>query len=418
MINAEPKTILCADDDPDMHALYQRFLEKRGYNVVTCESGDEVLESFDTTPSDLVILDLNMPGMNGMDTLEQLRRRLDAFNIPVIIVSGEDSEESILDGLSSGADEYIVKPFKSSELLAKVAIALKKKQATASSDLGLALGSRFAGRYELQEKIGTGGFSLVYRALDTGDDPSSEVALKVFDLPPSRRNDRNFMSQFLREAYEHSKLDHPNIIKLTDFGQVGGVYFMAMEFIHGHSLDQAVRQDGPMDDHTSTYIAYQMSKALQYMLDQNIVHRDIKPANIMLTNDADVKLLDFGLAKKPNEHTLSINDEFKGTPQFVSPEYIRDDPLDIRSDIYALGGTLYYLVAGFPPMQGKSTLDILRAHLNTPPIPLLDVVPELNPVFCDLIERMLAKSPDDRPMPEDIRKEARALLSTWEEEEA
>jgi CheY-like chemotaxis protein len=410
-MSTDGKLIICADDDLDMHALYRRFLEKRGYRVVCCENGEAVLAALDAEPAHLVILDLNMPGMSGMDTLEQLRKRLDAFNVPVIIVSAEDSEESIVDGLSCGADEYIVKPFKSSELLAKVAIALRKKQASAANDLGLALGSRFAGRYELRYKVGTGGFSTVYNALDTNADPPIPVALKVFDLPPSRRNDRQFMSVFLREAYEHSRLDHPNITKLHDFGQLGGVYFMAMEFIHGRSLEDLVSHEGPLNEFRAAFVCYQMSKALGYMSEQGIIHRDIKPANIMLTAEGEVKLLDFGLAKKQSEHTLSLNDEFKGTPQFVSPEYIRDDPLDIRSDVYSLGGTIYYLLTGLAPMRGTSTLEILKQHLTERPLPLRAVDERFSVEFSDLVERMLEKQPEDRPPIAEIMRVSRAVLT-------
>ncbi len=141
--------------------------------------GNEVLKVFDQAPVDLVILDLNMPGMSGMDTLMQLTKRLDAFNVPVLIVSAEDSEESIHDGLSSGASEYIIKPFKSAELLAKVRIALKKRDAREVSDMGMALGSRFAGRYLIQDRIGSGGFSTVFRAVDTHSEEEETVALKI-----------------------------------------------------------------------------------------------------------------------------------------------------------------------------------------------------------------------------------------------
>ncbi len=413
----EPRAIriLCADDDPDMHTLYRRFLQKRGYEVMCCDDGSQVVDAFAQHPSDLIILDLNMPGMSGMDALELMRRRLDAFSVPIIIVSAEDSEETIVDGLSSGADEFIVKPFKSSELLAKVAIALRKRKSVGSSDMGMALGSRFAGRYELLDRAGQGGFSTVYRALDTHAAEPLLIALKIFDLPAAKRNDRQFMSAFLREAYEHSKLHHPHIISLYDFGQVSGFYFMAMEYVNGETLEGYLREHETLDEYRASFVCYQMAQALLYLSEQGLVHRDIKPANIMLTPDGDIKLLDFGLAKKPNEHTVSLDDEFRGTPQFVSPEYIRDEPLTIASDVYSLGCSLYYLASGLSPMPGGSTLDILRAHLHETPIPLAQVCAELSPAFAALIDSMLEKDPYDRPDLPTILTTCRELLTHWQE---
>ena len=378
--------------------------------------GNEVLKVFDQAPVDLVILDLNMPGMSGMDTLMQLTKRLDAFNVPVLIVSAEDSEESIHDGLSSGASEYIIKPFKSAELLAKVRIALKKRDAREVSDMGMALGSRFAGRYLIQDRIGSGGFSTVFRAVDTHSEEEETVALKIFDLPPSKRNDHNFVSSFLREAYEHSKLRHPNIVELKDFGQIDGYYFLVMEFINGQTLEDFIKENGLLDEYHAAYICYEMVNAIEFMSQNSIVHRDIKPGNVILTVDGEVKLLDFGLAKKESENTLSIGDEFKGTPQFVSPEYIRDDPLDFRSDIYALGGTLYYLSCGKPPIEAKSAIETLRAHLYNDFIRMEMRQPDFDHDFCLLINSMLAKEANERPSLKDMRTICYKSLSRWRED--
>jgi DNA-binding response OmpR family regulator len=405
-------SIICADDDPDMQAMYSHILKKRNYEVRFCASGEEVITAFEERPADLVILDMNMPGMTGLNTTEALRKGLDSFQVPIIIVSANDSEATIVQGLSMGADEYIVKPFKASELLAKIAVALQKRGSANVQDMGLSLGSKFAGRYEIQRKIGAGGFSTVYYSHDTHTAPPKETALKVYDLPPSKRNDRQFLSNFLREAYEHSKLTHPNIIKLFDFGQTGGYYFLAMEYVPGQTLDEVVRLQGALGETHVALIGYEVAKALRYMDENRIIHRDIKPANIMITANGDVKVLDFGLAKKQEEGTLSIKDEFRGTPQFVSPEYILGDAnLDIRTDIYSLGATLYFAATNVRPFSGNATIEILNNHFREIPPAIKLVNQEYSETFSDLVDRMLARDRNQRPTLDEILHTLRIHLS-------
>ena len=404
-------SIICADDDPDMQAIYSHILKRREYEVRYCSSGEEVLQAFDQRPADLVILDMNMPGMSGLHTTEALRKRLDSFNTPIIIVSANDSEQAIVDGLSLGADEYIVKPFKAPELLAKISVALKKRGSAAVQDMGLQLGSRFAGRYEIARRIGAGGFSTVYYARDTSKEPALEIALKVYDLPPSKRNDRQFLSSFLREAYEHSKLNFDNIIKLHDFGQSGGNYYLAMEYVDGKTVDELVRTRGALDSVFVALIGHEVAKALRYLSEHRIVHRDIKPANIMITRNADVKVLDFGLAKQQQEGTLSVQDEFRGTPQFVSPEYIMGcQDLDSRSDVYSLGATLYYAAANLRPFSGNSTIEILNNHFRETPLAPHLVNPKTEETLSKLIMRMLSKDREDRPAPVELIQELRRCM--------
>ena len=390
-------SIIIADDDPDMLAMYQHILNGRDYDTRYCTDGDEVLTAYEEEPADLVILDVNMPGKDGLDTTEELRKRLDSYNVPIIIVSANDSEQAIVRGLSYGADEYIVKPFKPPELLAKISIALKKR-GTATHELGLAPGGRFAGKYEIAKKVGAGGFSSVFLASDMRQEPPTDVALKVYDLPPSKRDDQQYVRLFLREAYEHSRLDHKNITKLRDFGQSGGLYYLAMEFLHGKTLDQVVKTKKALPEQFVALIGHEVAMALRYMSKHEVVHRDIKPANIMITADGDCKVLDFGLAKREKEDTLSINDEFRGTPQFVSPEYIRGaDDLDIASDIYSLGATLYFAATNARPFSGDSTVEILNSHFEEVPAAANTKAPALTDEFCLLLDHMMAREREDRP---------------------
>ena len=407
-----PASIICADDEQSMHLIYKAILKERDYDVRFCVTGAEVLAAVDEAPADLVILDVGMPEMNGIEACRELRQREDTYDLPIIIVSASDSEETIEEGLGSGADEYLIKPIKEPELLAKVAVTLERRRRTAPDEAPvLRVGDLFAGRYLIMGRLGAGGFSTVYDAEYTVQEPALRVALKIFDLPPSKAGDRQFMSLFLREAFEHSRLDHPNIAKLYDFGQAAGQYFLAMEYLAGESLAEVIEKHGALAEKYLAFIGYEMARALRYMEDPQVVHRDISPANIMITGAGDVKLLDFGMAKRRRDHTLSLEDEIRCTPECVSPEYIlgRED-IDGRSDLFSLGAVLFIAATNHMPVYGETALEMLQNKLeDIPPL-----VQQLNPAyssdFSDLIAAMLQKDPDDRPPIRDVLAVLRDLV--------
>ena len=397
------KSILCADDEVTIQRILQRILEARGYEVRLAANGAEVLRLFAENPADLVLLDVAMPVMNGIDCCKELRKRPESYDVPIIMVSGIGNEETITQGLVTGADDYILKPFQPEEILAKVAVALKKREAFTANDMGLAVGTRFVGRYDMHGKITSGGFSTLFLATDVSRQPPVQVALKIFDLPVSKRNDSRFISLFLREAYELAKLDHPNIVKLHEFGQNGHFYFLALEYLKGEAIDKKVTRDGPMTSAQASRAGYDVAKALQYLNLHRMVHRDVKPANVFITEAGVAKLVDFGLAKQQDESTLSLSDEFRGTPAFVSPEYILGDrQVDIRSDIYSLGVTLYYAVTSVILFAGTNAMEILNKHFQVVPPSIQQFDPNVNPKFSALIDQMLIKDRDHRPSIDEV----------------
>ena len=392
------KRIICADDETTIQRILQRILENRGYEVQLCTNGQEVLDAFTEHPADLVMLDVSMPVMSGLECCKALRCRPESYDVPIIIVSGIGNEATITDGLSCGADDYILKPFQPEEILAKVAVALKKREAQTARDLGMAIGSRFVGRYDITGKLNSGGFSSIFHAVDVSTQPPCEVALKVFDLPLSKRSDSRFISLFLREAYELAKLEHPNIVKLHEFGQSGHFYFLALEYLKGEAIDKKVTRDGPMAADDVIRAGHDIAKALQYLHRHHMVHRDVKPANIFLTEEGVTKLVDFGLAKQQDESTLSLTDEFRGTPAFVSPEYILGGTdVDIRSDIYSLGVSLYYAITTIILFAGKNAMEILNKHFQVVAPSVRQFDPTINEDFSNLIDEMMAKEREKRP---------------------
>ena len=388
--------IICADDDPLVRSIYKRVLPSTGNQVDVFADGDEALGAFSLCPADMMVLDVAMSRVSGLEVCAEIRRRPENAKVALLLVSSRDSEAAIIEGLSHGADDYVVKPVRIPELVAKVTMALRKKQLEVEMESGIRIGSVFAGKYEILRKIGTGGSSRVYAAKNIAAKASTEVALKIYDLPLAKRDDDSFQRRFLREAYEHSRLKHPNIAEFYDFGQYHGDYYMAMEYVEGRSLRDVVEDNGPLPMWELRQLADSILSAIEYLDQQDLIHRDIKPENIMAVIGG-YKLLDFGLARTRHDQTLSLNDEFQCTPGFVSPEYIRGTELDSACDLYSLGLTLWYCATGRLPIPGLEILETLQNQLDVLPPPLYRECPQLPKSFCKLVDHMVKKKPAARP---------------------
>lgn len=255
------------------------------------------------------------------------------------------------------------------------------------------IGDTFANRYKILSELGQGGNSCVYYALDQLKEPPLEIALKIC-LP--LKGDKQFMPRFLREAFQLSKLEHPNIMKLIDFGNDGGIYFMATEFIKGKSLKDYLDKS-PIAEESAVVIASEMTKAFLYMEDMGVIHRDVKPDNILISSNDDVILVDFGLSKEVGDKTLSQKDELFGTPNYLSPEAISNNGrISIKTDIYSLGMTLFYAVSGQLPFNSSSPVETARRQLTETPPYLRDLVPAITSEFADMVASMILKDPEER----------------------
>jgi tetratricopeptide (TPR) repeat protein/serine/threonine protein kinase len=276
-------------------------------------------------------------------------------------------------------------------------------------------------------ELGRGGMGVTYKAFDTR--LRRPVVLKV--IRDGLLNDDTASRRFLREARSAARIQHPNIATVFDQGQQGDTFFYAMEFIEGETLQSLIKRVEKLPPTMALEITLQVTKALQAAWGEKVIHRDIKPANIMLVkdklggDDLLVKLIDFGLAKaavsaggaggEVDAAVTTVNDAgltagFVGTPHFASPEQIEPTgELDIRSDIYSLGVTLWYALRGSPPFGGTSFVRVAAQHLSKPPpFEELQDAPE---AVIKLLTRMLAKDRDDRPAdPTELRREIEAAL--------
>lgn len=251
------------------------------------------------------------------------------------------------------------------------------------------------GPYHLLAKLGEGGMGAVYQARDlrTGE----YVALKV--LPRSKARDPEFLARFEAEARAIFELDHPNIVKAVGMGEADGYHYLALEYIEGRDVYDILEEKGRIPEQEALSIIIQITQALEHAYEENVVHRDIKPGNILVDKHGLAKLTDFGLAldrERLMGGRITEGTEALGTPFYLSPEQARGEKdIDIRSDIYSLGATLYEMVTGHPPFEG-SPAEVLSKHLSQQIPSPRDIDRTLSPGLCHIIEKMMAKRREDR----------------------
>ncbi len=261
----------------------------------------------------------------------------------------------------------------------------------------------FLERYKLLNELGKGGMSSVYLAEHTG--MHLPVAIKV--LPVKRVGEKSFLDRFKREAKASFKLRHSHIAGATAFEHTGDLWYIVLDYIEGEDLHQKVKKSGPLPVRDAVEYIRQAACGLQYAHEEGFVHRDIKPANLMLDTKGTVKILDLGLALGADDDedgglTQQHGEKVLGTADYLAPEQSKDShSADPRSDIYALGCTLYYLIVGKAPFAKGSVIERIKAHWNEPapnPLDELEKPPaDLDSALIDLYFRMMEKHPDARP---------------------
>lgn len=270
-------------------------------------------------------------------------------------------------------------------------------------------GAIIRGKYRILSKVGQGGMGAVYKAYHV---LFGELrALKVIN--PELLSDELFVKRFKQEAVIARKLDHPNAVRVDDIDESeDGRPFMVMEFIEGESLKNRIQARGPLPVPVVCSIVKQVASALDAAHHLGMIHRDIKPANIVLVQTPkgeQAKVLDFGIAKfreahlaETGEMTLTGTGVVIGTPQYMSPEQAmgrRSGELDGRSDLYSLGVVMYQMLTGELPFKADTTMELLMAHINTPPRPILEARPDLqiSPALAGIVMKCLEKKPELRP---------------------
>src|SRR5580658_6839920 len=253
------------------------------------------------------------------------------------------------------------------------------------------------GRYEILAELGRGAMGVVYKARDPKI--NRVVAVKTVSLTGQPLEaELEYRERFFREAEAAGRLSHPGIVTIFDVGEEPETRapYIVMEFVRGQSLDKLLsREDRKLPADTALKLAHELAEALDCAHGQGVVHRDLKPANILITEDGHAKIADFGVAKL-NLANFTLAGRTLGTPAYMSPEQLRGDAVDGRSDLFSLGVVLYTVLTGYRPFQGNSAATVSFKVVNRDPVPASVLDTDLPPGLDYIIARAMAKDPSQR----------------------
>ena len=468
--------ILVVDDIEDNRAVLERRLRRQGHDVVCAAGGHAALAMLGRETFDLVLLDVMMPDLDGLEVLERVKSAPATRDIPVIMISALDDVASIVRGIERGAEDYLSKPFDPVLLRARVGACLEKKRlrdaeleylrevgrvieaATAveagryesgalaqvarrGDELGrlarvfdgmanqvrarearlreqvealrreigavrdtprdsahrdppaLAAGELFANRFEIAEEIGAGGMGMVYRALDR--ELGEQVALKI--LRSELVSDAASVERFKREIRLARHISSKHVVRTYDIGERDGVYFLTMEYVHGITVRELLHTRGRLGVAPTLAIACQLAYSLAAAHEQGVVHRDIKPENLLLDASGVLKVMDFGVARPTGAASgLTEVGLLVGTPSYMAPEQLFGEAFDQRADLYAAGVVLFECLTGRLPFEANSPVALIARVLRDPAPAPASLDPEIPAGVSEVVQRLLAKDPDDR----------------------
>jgi serine/threonine-protein kinase len=392
---------LIVDDDAALLRIHARALTNRGYRVETAPDGRAATQALEKGGFDVILSDIDMPTMNGIELLQRVRAH--DPDVPVILITGAPSLETAVKAVELGAMRYLVKPV-SLQVLLKVtddAVQLHRV-ARARRQRGLILGNNVDGRYNLRRDLGRGAEGLVFEAVHafTG----RPVALKVVSPDVRKSHLPELRARLLREARALARVRHPGVVEVLDGGVLDdGTPYLVMERLDGRSLEGLLTTRGKLSSDETVAMALQVCDALEAVHAAGVVHRDLKPANLLIVRDREgkerVKLVDFGIAwvnergdDKP-EKVTSVG-ELIGTAAYMAPEQLCALPdVDARADVYALGTTMFECLEGRVPYAGPYPRILLEVSAEGPP-PALS--PPVNAQLAAVVARALAKKREDR----------------------
>ena len=270
------------------------------------------------------------------------------------------------------------------------------------------------GAYRVEGTIGSGSMGEVFRGIDTG--LNRKVAIKL--LSEKHRDSPELRQRFVREGRAVAAISHPNVVQVFATGSFDDRPYIAMELLDGADLGSIVESHGPLDALAATHAALDAAHGLAAAARAGLIHRDVKPSNLVRLSDGHVKVTDFGLAKPVDpgsEPALTAMGVVVGTPDYIAPEQARGEAIDERVDIYALGGTLYFLLTGAPPYRtGKpgddKYLKVVARHLRNPPPDARQANPACDRELAELARSMMAKKPAERPSYDELTARLSALL--------
>jgi serine/threonine protein kinase/CheY-like chemotaxis protein len=442
--------ILVVDDVAVNRQVLSILLRKAGYQPLTAFSAEHALQQIAFRVPDLIMLDIRMPGTDGYALCRRLRAEPSTAKVPIIFLSALDEAGDKVKAFESGGADYVTKPFQAPEVLARVAhqlkiarlqrdlerdkaellrmnellVAAQRKTAMVFNSLSELLpGLVLDGKYRIEERIGSGGFGVVYRARHLGLERA--VALKVF-RPPVGAGGSDALSRFQLEGISACRVSHPNAVTVLDSAvSTQGIPYLVMELLDGHTLYFEIVRKRQLSVRRCLQIGIPLCDVLVAAHAAGIIHRDIKPENVMLHRGAGgevVKVLDFGLAKLLGAEPPSVapvvtgQNDLVGTPVYIAPERLEGKEYDGRTDVYSVGIMLYEMLAGQVPFadRNESFLKIIYNHLHAEPAPLRVHRSDLSAAMEAVVMRALTRNPLRRPTAQQLRDELLALAQVVE----
>ena len=436
-----PARLLVVDDNEDNRDMLARRLRKRGFEVDVAEDGRSALVQIEQSQYDLIVLDVMMPDMSGLDVLTAIRSKRSRVELPVLMATAKTESQDVVDALERGANDYVTKPLDFPVVLARINAQLRTRQETPRPDatvlpsnMRAEPGTVLDGRYRVESVLGEGAFAIVFEAtqLSTGQ----RVAVKV--LHASRADDRESVDRrrFEREMRIIGKLQHPNVVRLVDFGVLDArvridsagwsadgtetgtpaaglarprlmsrsLPYLVMEHLDGETLQQLLKREGALSSEIAVDMILPVLSAVAAAHEAGVLHRDLKPPNIFvvrgLGGQREPKVLDFGIAKPLDEHasvlTMNQTASVLGTPEYMAPEQLREtrEP-DARTDVYALGCILYELLAGERAFKARSYIELLQMVSTGQVVPLRDRI-TVQPELERIVGRAMHLDPESR----------------------
>jgi eukaryotic-like serine/threonine-protein kinase len=406
---SDDNLILIVDDDAENRTLLTRYLGKKGYQTAAVNNGLEALDFCEKNHVDLVLLDMMMPELNGLDTLYRLRARGDA--VPVIMATAKTASKDMVEALDVGADDYITKPFDLAVLAARIEARLRIRKRIAEQPMpSFETGGIIDGRYQLKDIVGRGSFGVVYKARHLALE--QDVAIKLLHAPRAAMapfnaaGDRNNstegapVDELRAEGVRACKVQHENAVRVIDVGETHGVSFLVMEFLEGPTVDNLLQAQGRVPLATVVPITATVLDVLAHAHSKRIVHRDVKPANVLMHGPQRiVKVLDFGVARLLDSNSQDTGRLILGSPAYLSPERIRGHAYDGRADVYATGVMLYELLTGQLPFSSDNgdLVAVALKHLKEIAVLPSKINPKLTPAVDAVVMRLLAKDAAMRP---------------------
>jgi len=255
------------------------------------------------------------------------------------------------------------------------------------------VGEVLADRYELEELVGTGGMSSVFRAHDRLLD--RKVALKILHLQFS--GDDDYVERFRREARSVAALSHPNIVTVIDRGEHEERQFIVFEYVEGENLKRLIQRSGPLPVPAALELGIQIAGGLSFAHQQGLVHRDVKPQNVLMNGDGRAKVTDFGIARSLDvQHGMTQTGTVLGTSDYIAPEQAQGQRVDEHTDVYSLGVVMYELLTSEVPFPGENFVAVAMRHINEEPPLVGDKRPDVSARLEDAIRKAMAKRPEDR----------------------